>query len=275
MQRCFSSALVCSLLLLPLGCGTISFGPQFSAQQTERFVAPVPTGQLIVEGRNGSIKLRSGAVEELQFEAVIEVKGSTQEEAQANLDQISIEQREEDGNLVVSVEGLRQVSGSVSFVIVVPKATPVQLGTSNGGIEVTDLQANMRLRSSNGKIVVQRAEGDVNVETSNGAIDVESVVPITVWASTSNGSVTFKGGLVGDDNRLESSNGSLKLTLWGPQTKLSAKTSNGQVTINGEKQGKSVTTTVGEGDLMPAAINLKTSNGKIIIETIEDQAEPR
>jgi DUF4097 and DUF4098 domain-containing protein YvlB len=134
---------------------------------------------------------------------------------------------------------------------------------ATGAIEVKGIAGEVVAKTSNGRIVVDAATAAQTLETSNGAIKLTSAVPVPANLYTSNGSIAFKGELLGGENRFRTSNGAVTCEFTGGRHTVSASTSNGQITLNGEKVKKGEEVTVGEGEAEPAVLELRTSNGTI------------
>jgi DUF4097 and DUF4098 domain-containing protein YvlB len=135
--------------------------------------------------------------------------------------------------------------------VTLPADANVDLHTSNGGIEVVDIQNSGKLRTSNGRISLENVKGEFEVNTSNGDID-------------------FRGEMTADGmNRLTTSNGSVHVTLLGePSVKLDATTSNGEIIcklpiVATETGDNRLAGVVGGGD---AVLAIGTSNGSITIQ---------
>ena len=141
--------------------------------------------------------------------------------------------------------------------------------TSNGAIDVTGGADRVDLHTSNGRIELRGASGRIHVSTSNGAI-VASLGTVTDEAvfSTSNSSidVTIDSGIA--PVMATTDNGSIDITLPGDFSgKLDARTTNGQVSsefavthAEDSKTNRLIGDIGGGGD---AAVTLRSSNGHI------------
>jgi DUF4097 and DUF4098 domain-containing protein YvlB len=241
---------------------------KFSARRTQQLAAPLPLERLVVDSSNGNIEIRAADVQEVQIEAALKVYGATEEDAARRLDQTTVQLEQRDGELRVYAEKPSPFMGSISYTITAPATLAVRLDTSNGKLTTSGLAGGQELETSNGTITVRAARGPLVADTSNGTIDLEAFEPVRVEASSSNGKITFRGALQGNDNQLETSNGTITVGLWGPPVNVSAKTSNGRITLDGQRLGKSAEVTVGSGDSPPAQLRLKTSNGRISMESL-------
>jgi hypothetical protein len=140
----------------------------------------------------------------------------------------------------------------VDFTVSVPSGVAFDAGTINGGIDVSNLQADVRVRSVNGGIEVA-SSGTVEASTVNGSI------------KASTGSPSWSGTL-----DFQTVNGSITLTLpAGASASVTAETVNGgfssdfPLTVEAGSWGpKRVQGTIGSGG---GRLNLETVNGEIAI----------
>ncbi|MFI5184131.1 MAG: DUF4097 family beta strand repeat-containing protein [Vicinamibacteria bacterium] len=102
----------------------------------------------------------------------------------------------------------RQFRGNVHIAVEVPRATPVDVNTSGGGIDLSALDANVKANSSGGGIKVAEVHGDVNLSSSGGGVEV-SVVQGAVRLQSSGGGV--RGESLGGSVYAESSGGGVTL----------------------------------------------------------------
>jgi len=159
--------------------------------QTEQLSVPLaPGGELRVSTENGTIKVRSGDVKEVQITAEKTVRSRTDAEARMFCEGTKVVgESQPDGAsvFVVLPEGHRhQASIAVSIDALVPSNCNLDLSTSNGGIEVAGIDGSVKMQTSNGRIAAQNISGKVIADTSNGAIELERVSG-SAEALTSNG----------------------------------------------------------------------------------------
>jgi DUF4097 and DUF4098 domain-containing protein YvlB len=120
----------------------------------------------------------------------------------------------------------RQFRGSVHIAIEVPRATPVDLDTSGGPIDVSALDAGAKASSSGGGVKVADVRGDVTLSSSGGGVEARGVhgalrlessggsvrgegIDGPVYADTSGGSLTLE--TVGGDITASSSGGGVHI----------------------------------------------------------------
>lgn len=84
------------------------------------------------------------------------------------------------------------VSGETSNgAVILSKVGTVDVATSSGSIELTDIAGAVDARTSNGRITGRGLSGThIDAESSNGEIDLTAATAQSIRAKTSNGSVT-------------------------------------------------------------------------------------
>jgi len=215
-------------LLLP-GCLYIGdFEDSNSYREDFHSTHPLdPGGTVSIETFNGSIELRGWE------QNSVEVNGTKSANAKGALDALKIEVNATQGSVrirAVRPPDLYRNMG-VRFSIRVPhKALLELISTSNGKIQVEDVEGRARLHTSNGGIRVSRLKGEVEARTSNGAIEAQDVDG-NVNLHTSNGAIraeTTHGSFEG-----MTSNGSITARLSDPAATwpVKAESSNGHIDL--------------------------------------------
>ena len=255
-------------------------------QTLEREIAWVPAPWVVLHNQHGGVTVTSwdkDAVSVMARKHVRESQGfwssiasqfrSTSDESMAAaMEQIHVIIESTPEKVSIDTElPSRRFNGNrwVDYELRVPKNTVLELHTSNGRIDVTEVAGDLILKSSNGQIVTNKTWGDVNVETSNGAVSCRNAYgPLDL--ETSNGGITieYEEALAADDNiECVTSNGSIDVAL--PQDaafSLDARTSNGRIrsdfplAVPTAHDQKHITADVAGGG---ATIRLRTSNGGI------------
>ena len=130
----------------------------------------VPGGNLTVDGkRNGGISVRGENRSDILIRACVQTWGNTAEEAA----QLARSIRIETGG-TVRAEGVSDESGwSVSYQILVPRTTNLNLTTMNGGISIADVEGTIQFEAKNGGIHLSNLAGDVKGRTTNGGLHIE------------------------------------------------------------------------------------------------------
>jgi hypothetical protein len=207
-----------------------------------------PGGRLSVENMNGSIEIVGWDRNE------VDISGTKYAATEDLLRRIRIDVVAPGDSVyirTVQPSGFRGNMGA-RYTIRVPRRTEYdRIVSSNGRIQIDDVEGNGRLRTSNGSIKALRTRGSLEVETSNGSVDLsEHTGPATIRtsngqvraenvrgyfeASTSNASITARltDPEAGRPVKLNSSNGSITLTLDTLRNNdIIASTSNSSITV--------------------------------------------
>ena len=273
-----AKALAGTLFLFLASCGLGSIAWDGTTDSIEQSFNVKPGGRLTVEADLGSIEVRAEATDRVDVEVVRGVNATDlQRVADLRRDlRISMNQSGNDVHVIAKLPGGHGFWAHVGnryrlrFLITVPRVYNADLRTSGGGIEVSDLEGEVRSetsggslrfgeihgpvrgRTSGGGITLQGCVGDADVETSGGGIDIGEVEG-SVRASTSGGPITIKRAQGTVD--AETSGGGIHVEE--VRGAVNAETSGGGVFARLTEQPK--------GDC-----HLKTSGGSIEVELAEN-----
>lgn len=210
----------------------------------------IPDGALAVNARpNGGIRVESWDGGEVRVLARIITRAGSAGTARDLADEVEV--RAARGS--VSSHGPRtggRTSWSVSFRVLVPQGTALDLRTTNGGITVAGVHGSVEAQSSNGGLRLEDTAGRVSARTTNGSI-----------------TATLSRPLDADDSlELRTTNGGIRLRLPdGISARVEASTTNGGIstdfplTIQGRLR-RTVNGTLGDGGPL---IRATTTNGAI------------
>lgn len=126
-----------------------------------------------------------------------------------------------------------------------PSASPLQIRTSDGDIEVGDFDAGASLRSSDGDIVAGQINGDVEIHTSDGDILARRISGSIARIRTSDGDVSIES-LASEEATLQSSDGDVDVAFRGGY--LEARSSDGDLTVE-VLDDADVSLRTGDGDI--------------------------
>lgn len=132
-------------------------------------------------------------------------------------------------------------NGSIKIASIAGK---VQLVTSNSSITAQDVTGDVEMKTTNGSITTERVTGEIQGKTTNGRITITDA-PAALKLETTNGSITATSRVVGGDWELDTTNGRIEVQL----------PSNGSYELDG--RGSSVTTN------LPLSVTDKHIQGKI------------
>ena len=154
-------------------------------------------------GQNGGVSVEGWDRDEIRVRAKVVTHARSDAEARAIAERIQVDagpERSDRGRgQALRAEGPDDVGDgegwSVSYEIMVPRATDLELTAHNGGLSLTNVAGRVAMRTVNGGIKVAGAAGDVRGETSNGGLSVD--LDGVTWTGrgldleTSNGGVTI------------------------------------------------------------------------------------
>ncbi|HYP05269.1 MAG TPA: DUF4097 family beta strand repeat-containing protein [Bryobacteraceae bacterium] len=281
---------VCGLSLVLAGCDEI--WAEAGGRVTEDFSHSYtlkPGGRLSVENSNGSIEITGWDRDTIdisgtKYASNDELLRSLRIDIQHDADSVSIR--------TIRPSGFRGNLGA-KYVLRVPRRLNLErIISSNGHVEIRDVEGPARVRTSNGAVRSVNTMGTLEIETSNGAIDVSGhkgaitggtsngriSVDLTnpekdrpIRLSSSNGGVNLKlGQLNGNSVRISTSNASIHLALpENANAQLRASTSNGRFRSELPLQGE-ITKTRAEGRLGSGGpyLELTTSNGSVELDRL-------
>ena len=249
------------VVLLSL-CISFSLSAAVETKDFEKTIDFKSNGSVSVKTVNGKITIVSWNKSSVKIKAEIEVKADSRREAREILDKVEIIIEKRSDRLTIEPDypkrrkssfwGRNRSNPKVNFTIMVPKETNLRLRSTNGGIEVEDIEGEFDFRTVNGGIFAEDLLGSVDAATTNGSINID----------------------VGKfENRdvinLKTTNGSIRLTLPSNiKADFEASTVNGSVktdfpiTIQGYVSRKRLEGEINGGG---GRIGLSTVNGSIKI----------
>jgi hypothetical protein len=229
------------------GISSGGYSGSYRAQDTVTFTGALTADSVLLDinSFNGPIEVSTWEKDEYSISALIKAKGTTDAEAEENLERFEFDLDEGmilgKKRLVLrhNVAGTMKSRYSVQVEVWLPADATIDLDldSSNGGMYLSDIDG-----------------GEINLDTSNGGMRFDDVEARNVDASTSNGPVT--GSLDASDADIGTSNGAITLTL--PCTRngrYELRTSNGPVQLE-------VSSSMSVG----YELDLTTSNGIVDID---------
>ena len=212
-----------------------------------------PTGSLEVDaGPNGGIQVSGWDRDQIAVRVVVVGHARTDERARALAAEVRIDA--DRGSIRAKGPSTgRNENWSASYEIYLPRSQDLDLETTNGGVEVSDVRGKMALATVNGGVHLRDLGGDVRARTTNGGLHIEL-----------SGSRWQGAGL-----DAQTRNGGVSLTMPdGYSARLETGTTNGGLEIDFPVmvQGrvtKRLSVTLGDGG---PPIRAMTTNGGVHIE---------
>ncbi|MBW4084029.1 DUF4097 family beta strand repeat-containing protein [Paenibacillus sp. S150] len=144
----------------------------------------------------------------------------------------------------------------------------IEVDTSNGRLDIHDVAGGVDAHTSNGTLTVQNVQGEVKLVTSNGALNLGNIDG-SLSAKSSNGKITINSAVTGDWE-CASSNGKIEVGLPAvTDATITADTSNGSLKGNVSWDGgddNHGTAVLGSGT---HKVSLSTSNGSVTVDTAQ------
>jgi DUF4097 and DUF4098 domain-containing protein YvlB len=243
---------------------------------------------VVVETFNGRVTVE--ATSDGSVEARITRRGSgvTEEAARKDLASVFVTSEQDGGRVTLTARRLSVSSlgnNGADMDLQVPEGASVELRTSNGRVEVANVEGSVIVRTSNGPVTtrggtdldldttngqvsVNSPSGEVRVRSSNDGIDVISASDAAVNLQTSNGTITFSGTLGHGAHSLVTSNGGITITLPGDTAfRFDGQTINGGVSTEfGELTVPDSTHITGSTGHFPRiALVARTTNGNLAV----------
>ena len=210
-------------------------------------------GELLVDaGMNGGVEVTGWNRDVIEVRAKVWANARDEARAEEIADEVEVRM----SRARLSADGPdtgRRESWGVSWEVMVPSDTDLEIETYNGGIDVAEVSGAIRFEALNGGVRLTGVGGDVVGQTTNGGLHVE--LAGDRWegegldVETTNGGITLR---VPDDFSAE----------------LEAGTVNGGIDIDFPVRvqgriGRRITTTLGEGG---PTVRAFTTNGGVKIQ---------
>ena len=147
------------------------------------------TGSLSVDsGRNGGVSVKGENRSDVLVRACVQAWGDSDADAKSRLSAIRIET-----GSTVRAESTSDEQWSVSFEILVPRNTSLDLKAHNGGISIKSVDGNIEFATTNGGVNLSDLSGTVKGRTTNGGVNVS--LTGTSWNGSGLEVVTTNGGV--------------------------------------------------------------------------------
>lgn len=150
----------------------------------------IGAGSLTVDGKkNGGISVKGENRSDILVRACVRAWGTSAEEANALTKSIRVET----GGSVRAEGAGEEKNWSVSYEILVPRNTNLNLTTMNGGISIKDVEGNIEFEAKNGGIHLSNLAGNVKGKTTNGGLHIE--LTGNTWRGSGLDVETTNGGI--------------------------------------------------------------------------------
>ncbi|MBF9222416.1 DUF4097 family beta strand repeat-containing protein [Hymenobacter ruricola] len=139
--------------------------------ETRDLTLNAPAGQpLSIEGgANGGITVHGWAGSNVRVRARVTSWATTEAEAQSRVKAVSIASA---NNTLRATSTDKSDHYSVSYEVFVPRQTALVLNTTNGGISLDNLLADVKFHATNGGVSLSNMGGQVTGQTVNGGLTI-------------------------------------------------------------------------------------------------------
>jgi hypothetical protein len=155
---------------------TSFFGGKEKACELRRTTLPLVNGQISVSGKNGGIEVIGEDRQNIALEARVVAQESSTEQAKSLLKEIKIltdgSIRAEGPSSGGLFSGIFGNSWYVNFRLHVPRHLAAELHSENGGIEISNIDGEIRAQTTNGGLTLRDLGGKVHATTVNGGVNV-------------------------------------------------------------------------------------------------------
>lgn len=245
--------------------GEVFAAQDFKAEsdESETLTFTGETLEFEVNNEFGDISIRGGDRDDIIIKVHRIAMGSSQEDATANLDQLTYETSQEDGRIIVQSGdwNVSQINnGSLNFSIEVPRNMTIDLQTGGGNIQASNLEGDIALRAVFGNIDLRNAQGGtIFVESQNGEIVLESVFSDAEAITVKNnfGTLTM-ADVTGKELKLSTQNGKIEAVGLLAEKTLSLTSTFGDIQLRDSKA---------------QALEIQSQNGVITLDDLAIEAK--
>ena len=246
-------------------CSNDSYNSDRAGFRELREMTVPASGNLTVGGgRNGGIRVRGENRSDVLVRACVQTWADTDADAKALASSVRISSGSE-----IRAEGPEQRENNnwgVSFEILTPRNTNLDLSTTNGGISISTVDGRIQFATTNGGVSLSEVGGEVKGRTTNGGIKVD--LAGATWKGTGVDVQTTNGGInlsmpqnYGANIEVSTTNGGFRSDIPGIQPEKKADHDYSRATR--------VNTSLNGGG---ALIRLVTTNGGVTINSTDRRA---
>ena len=159
-----------------------------SFRELREMTIPATATLTVDSGQNGGIGVIGSERNDILVRACVQTWAKTDEAAKAAAASIRIST-----SGTVKAEGSDDKNWSVSYQILVPRATNLDLSAHNGGISISGTDGSTEFETMNGGVSLVNLSGDVKGKTTNGGVNV--VLSGSSWRGSGLDVTTTNGGV--------------------------------------------------------------------------------
>jgi hypothetical protein len=165
-----------------------SNGDRVSFKEVREMSLPGSGSLSVDSGKNGGIKVMGSERSDILVRACVQAWGANAEAARAAASGIRISTAG-----TVKAESAGDENWGVSYEILVPRFTNLDLKAHNGGIGIGSVEGRIEFETLNGGVHLKDVAGDVKGRTTNGGVNV--MLAGNAWKGSGLDIVTTNGGV--------------------------------------------------------------------------------
>jgi hypothetical protein len=144
----------------------------------------------VVDGaKNGGVSVRGENRSDVAVRACVNTWGTSEESAKAIAQNVKINT----AGTITAENSVDDSSWGVSFEVLVPRNTDLDLKAHNGGISIKSVEGKLAFETMNGGVSLYDVAGDVRGRTTNGGVSVK--LSGSTWRGSGLDVTTTNGGV--------------------------------------------------------------------------------
>jgi hypothetical protein len=165
-----------------------SNGDRVSFKEVREINLPGSGSLAVDSGKNGGIRVIGSNRSDVLVRACVQAWGATDEAARAAASGIRISTTG-----TVKAESAGDENWGVSYEVLVPRSTNLDLKANNGGIAISSVEGRIEFETLNGGVSLKDVAGDVKGRTTNGGVNV--MLAGNSWKGNGLDIMTTNGGV--------------------------------------------------------------------------------
>jgi hypothetical protein len=166
-----------------------SNGDKVSYKEAREATIPASGSVNVDSGRNGGISVKGENRSDILVRACVNGWAATDEAARALVAGVRIDT----AGGTIKADSANEENWSVSFEVLVPRNTNLNLRAHNGGIAIKSVEGTIEFETTNGGVSVSDLAGSVKGRTTNGGVNV--ALTGNGWKGSGMEVVTTNGGV--------------------------------------------------------------------------------
>ncbi len=159
-----------------------------SFKELREMTLPASSSLAVDGGKNGGIKVKGSDRSDILVRACVQTWGTSEEAARAVASGIRISTAG-----TVKADAAGDENWGVSYEVLVPRSTDLNLKAHNGGIGISSVEGRIVFETTNGGVHLMDTAGDVRGRTTNGGVHV--MLGGNSWKGSGLDIITTNGGV--------------------------------------------------------------------------------